>query len=263
MKMKIVFTTILIVSIIWILPSCGSSTAIKSISAEERFEIGKQIFDDEDYLEAISDFEIIKLQYPGSAMADDAQYYLAECRVMLEEYLLAGAEFQELIRSMSASPFVPIAQYKIGLCYYKLSPKSTLDQQYTLRAIDEFQTFIEYHPQHDSAAQAAVKIQELNARLAKKLYDTAELYMILEYYKSATIYFTDVVEKYHDTEYAEPALFGKIKSLIARKRYSEAKKEIETFFDKYPSSRLQSEIEALYKTVNNHTNSSSNQSLGS
>ncbi len=251
--MKIVLTTIIIVSIIWILPSCGSSTAIKSISAEERFEIGKQKYDDEDYLEAISDFEIIKLQYPGSAMADDAQFYLAESRFRREEYLLAGAEFQELIRSMPASPFVPIAQYKIGLCYYKLAPNSSLDQQYTLRAIDEFQTFIEYYPQDDSAAYASVKIQELNERLARKLFDTAELYMILEYFKSATIYFTDVVEKYHDTQYAEPALFGKIKSLIARKRYSEAKKEIEIFFDKYPSSPLRSEIETLHKTVNNHT----------
>ncbi|MDI6766547.1 MAG: outer membrane protein assembly factor BamD [Bacteroidota bacterium] len=253
--MKFILSTILIVSIIWFLPSCGSSTAIKSISAEERFEIGKQKFDNEDYLEAINEFEIVKLQYPGSAMADDAQYYLAESRVMLEEFFIAGAEFQELLRSMPASPFVPIAQYKIGLCYYKLSPKSSLDQQYTLRAIDEFQTFIEYYPQHDSAAKAAVKIQELNARLAKKLYDTAELYMILEYYKSATVYFTDVVEKYHDTEYAEPALLGKIKSSIARKRYSEARKDIETFIDKYPGSRLQREIEALQKTILYHTNS--------
>lgn len=261
--MKIVLTTILIVSIIWILPSCGSSTAIKNISAEERFEIGKQKYDDEDYLEAINEFEIIRLQYPGSAMADDAQYYLAECRVKLEEFLLAATEYQELIRSMPASQFVPISQYKIGMCYYNLSPKSSLDQQYTLRAIDEFQTFIEYYPQNEFAPDAGVKIQDLNNRLAKKLFDTGELYMILEYFKSATIYFSDVVEKYHDTEYAEPALFGKIKSLIARKRNQEAKKEIETFIDKYPSSRLRSEIEALQRIIINHTQSSSDQIHGS
>src|SRR5207249_3181699 len=70
------------------LAGCGSSEVTVNLSAEARFEMGKKKFDQGDYLEAIADFEIIKLQYPGSGVADDAQYYLAESHFKREEYLL-------------------------------------------------------------------------------------------------------------------------------------------------------------------------------
>ena len=72
------------------------------------------------------------------------------------------------------------------------------------------------------AGDAAAKIQELNTRLAKKDFETAELYMKMEYYKSAAYYYNTVFEKYHDTPYGEQALLGKVRALLARKKYSEA-----------------------------------------
>ncbi|HYQ86884.1 MAG TPA: outer membrane protein assembly factor BamD [Bacteroidota bacterium] len=236
---------------------CGSSSPIQSLSAEQRFALGKKNFDDGNYAEAILDFEIIKLQYPGSAVADKAQYYLAESRFKLGEYLLAAEEFQALRRNMPASPLAPEAQYKIGLCYYDLSPKSSLDQSYTTRAIDEFQTFIEYYPKHELVADAEAKIKELNTRLAEKKYNEAQLYMKLEAYKAAAITFDNVIEKYHDTPYAEPALLGKVKALIARGKYDDAKPEIEKFLAKYPNSEHKGEAEALQRLIEEHVKSRS------
>lgn len=245
---------LLIVGILltFILVACGSSDVTQSLSADERFELGKKKFDDEDYLEAINEFEIVKLQFPGSAVADDAQYYLAECRFRREEYLLAAEEYKALRRNTPASPLVPQAMYKTAFCYYELSPPSMLDQQYALMAIDEFQAFIEYNPTHELVPDAEAKIKELNTRLAKKLFDTAELYMTMEYYRSATIYYTTVVEKYHDTPYAEPALIGKVKSLIARRKYDEAKRDVNRFFEKYPMSVHRRQVEILRDEIDEH-----------
>jgi len=252
MRSKLLLPLLLSVTVLISLAGCHSSDVTKNLTAEERFELGKGKFNNEDYLEAISEFEIIKLQFPASAVADDAQYYLAECRFKMEEYLLAAVEYQELKNNMPSSSLIPTCQYKIGLSYYMLAPKSTLDQQYTTRAIDEFQTFIEYYPKDGLVADAAGKIKELNERLAKKIFDSAELYMKMEYYKSATIYFTSVIERYHDTKYAEPSWLGKIKSLIARSKYSEAKQDIEKFIDKYPNSELKSDAESLLKDINDN-----------
>jgi outer membrane protein assembly factor BamD len=228
-----------------LLQGCGSSGVTKLMSAEERLEIAKREFDDEDYLEAIPEFEAIKLQFPGSNVADDAQFYLGECRFNMEEYLLASIEYQELVRTMPSSPLLPMAQYKIGLSFYNLAPKSSLDQRYTQRAIDEFQAFIEYYPQHELAPDAALKMRDLTGRLARKIFDTAELYMKLEYYKSATFYFTTVIEKFHDTEYAEPALIGRAKSYVERKKYEDAHRDVKKFLEKYPSSTRTAEAQAL------------------
>ena len=237
------------VLIMFLLTSCSSSDVVKSITADERFEMGKKLFDDEDYLDAIHEFEIVKIQFPGSTVADDAQYYLAESRYKMEEYLLAAQEYQELIRNMSASSFIPLAQFKVGMCYYNISPGSSIDQQYTHRAIDEFQSFIEYYPTHELVQEATANIKKLNETLAKKLYETAELYMNMEYYKSATIYFNNVIEKFHDTPYAEDAYIGKVRALISRKKYSDAGKEIGKYLEKYPSGLKKNEAENLKKQI--------------
>lgn len=229
--------------------ACGSSDVVKDLTAEERFESGKKKFDDEDYLDAISEFQIVKIQYAGSALADDAQYYLAESHFKREEFLLASEEYRILIRNYRASEYAPMAQYKIGLSYYNLSPPSALDQQYSKRAIDEFQTFIEYYPTHEFVPDGEAKIRELNERLARKLFDTAELYVKLQYYKAATIYYEIIVEQYHDTRYAESALLGKIGTLITRKKYEDAEKEVRKFLDRYPNSMRRRDAESLMETI--------------
>ncbi len=246
---------IVLCAVACIVAACGSSNVTQNLSAEERFESGKKKFDAGDYLEAINDFDIVKLQFPGSAVADDAQFYLAECRYNREEYLLAAEEYQALKRNMPASPFVPQAQFKTAMCYYTLSPKSVLDQRFAARAIDEFQSFIEYNPTDKLVPEAESKIADLTNRLAKKIYDTAVLYMKLEYFRAATVYFSTVVEKYHDTPYAEPAQFGKAKSLEMRKKYDDAKQEIEKFNEKYPNSELKKDANSLLEEINDHLKS--------
>jgi outer membrane protein assembly factor BamD len=231
---------------------CKGSDVAQNFTAEERFNLGKQKFDEGDYLEAISHFEIVKLQYPGSAQADDAQYYLGECQFQQESYLVSIEEYRALKRNYPTSPFVPAAQYKIGLCYFNLTPRFQLDQSYADKAIDEFQSFLEYYPTHELVPDAEARIQELNTRLARKLFDTAELYMKMDYYKPATIYYASVIEKYHDTPFAEPALLGKVKSLIARKKYDDAKIDIERFLQKYPTSGAHDEALSLQRLINEH-----------
>lgn len=228
-----------------VLYSCKSSDVEKILTAEERFELGMKEYEKGNYLEAIDEFNIITMQYPGSAVSDDAQYYLGECRFKREEYLLASYEYETLKRNMPASPLVPKAQYKIALCYYMLSPKSSLDQTYSWKAIEEFQTFIEYFPEDSLVVDAEAKISELREKLAKKDYETAILYMNMEYFKAATYYFDKVIDLYHDTKYSELAYVGKIEALIKRNKIDEAKSETEIFLKKYPQSKFKQKVESI------------------
>jgi outer membrane protein assembly factor BamD len=228
---------------------CGSSAPQTTQTPEERFARAKALFDKEDFLEAITEFTVITLQNQGSSFAPDAQYYLGECRFKRGEYLLAAYEYSVLKRSYPASPRVADAQYKLALCYYSLSPKPPLDQQYTRKAIDEFQTFAEYYPGHALAPDADQKIKELNSRLAKKQYETAILYGKMNYYKAAILSYDVVIEKFHDTEYAPLAFLGKAEILMSRDRYSEAATEIARFLDRYPNSVLRGRAEELKKSI--------------
>jgi outer membrane protein assembly factor BamD len=232
-----------------LISGCGSSDVTQTIPVEERFQRAKALFDGGDYLDAINEFTVITLQHQGSAFAGDAQYYLGECRFKRGEYLLASYEYNLLKRNMPASPRVPDAHYKVGLSYYMLSPKSNLDQQYTRKAIDEFQAFVEYYPSHELALDADAKIRELTSRLAKKAYDTAVLYARMQSYRASLFYYDEVIERYHDTEYAPLAYLGKVEVLMERNRYEEASKAINTFIERFPQSVLRGRADALKEII--------------
>ena len=211
----------------------------------ERFELGMKDFKNEDYLEAIEEFKVVSLQYQGSNVADSAQFYMAECRFLREEYILAAFEYDVLLRTMPGSIFAPRSRFRRATCFYRLSPKAILDQDYSRKAIDEYQAFLEYYPTDTLVSLAEQRITELNTKLAQKDYENGITYMHMEYYKAATYYFDLVLDKYHDTQYAEPALLKKAEALTDRKKYTEAKEALDKFREKYPSSALKSDADKL------------------
>jgi outer membrane protein assembly factor BamD len=224
---------------------CGSEEATKQLSAEERYDLGMKAFKDENYLDAIEEFKVVSLQYLGSKVADSAQFYLAECRYLRDEYILAAFEYDVLVRTMPSSIFVSRSRFRRATCFYKLSPNSILDQNYSKKAIDEYQAFLEYHPTDTLVSLAEQRISELNTKLAEKDYENGMTYMHMEYYKAATYYFDLVLDKYHDTQYAEPSYLKKAEALTNRKKFADAKETLEKFRTKYPSSVLKSDSDRL------------------
>src|SRR5262249_36720928 len=158
-------------------------------------------------------------------------------------------EYQALQRNFRSSPLVADAMFRIGMSYYDLSPRSTLDQTYTKKAIESFQSFIDLFPANQQVPLAEEKIRELNNKLSQKLYDGGKLYMKMEYYKSAIKYFDAVMDQYHDTPYAEPAHLEKVKALMARKHFAEAGQEVDKFIGKYPHSSLIDDANGLKRRI--------------
>ena len=229
--MKIISVFLVLLLFFW---SCSGSVDTTQMTPEEHFEYAMSLFNDEDYEDALKEFQAILLQFPGSSVNDDAQYYLGFTYFKREQYLLAAYEFSKLIRNIPASPFVADAQYGLAESYYQLSPPYQLDQSYTKKAIEEFQAFLDFFPSNSRAEEAEQKINELNMKLAEKEYNSAYIYEKMEYYSAAIDYYTYVYETYHDTKYAPLALYNKINLLIDKGRTEEALNNISTFLERYP-----------------------------
>ena len=229
---------------------CSSSDATRQLSAEERFQKAMDLYNDGDYLDAVEEFRVVTLQFPGNPLSDDAQFYLGECYFQREEFILAAYEYELLIRTHPTSKLIPDARFKRGMCYYEMSPDWKLDQEYTHKAIDEFQALLEYYPFDARVSDAEAKIRELNTKLARKIYESGVIYIKMEYYRAAGLSFDQVLERYHDTPYAEPALLRKGEVLLYRLRYGDAKRELERFLSRYPESMLRRDAEKLLEEVN-------------
>lgn len=228
------------------LAGCSSSGSdITTDDPEKAFKQAKRNYDRADYTDAIEDFSFLKIKFPGTSISDKVQYYLAESYYGQKEYLLAAFEFENFLKNYPLSELLAEAKYKLALSYYQLSPKYALDQQFTKYAVVELESFIELFPTNAHVPDAEKKLTEMKDKLAFKDFKSGELYMKLENYKSAALYFHSVTENYIESEWADDAMAGEIESLVNMNKKDEARKLIERFYKLFPNSPLKTKVNKL------------------
>jgi len=233
MKFKLSIASVIFLLLI-VFSGCNSYNVNRDLEPEQRLEIAKKMFNNKDYLEAKTQFKIITLNNPGASYVDQAQYYLAECHFHLKEYILAADEYGRLIRLYPSSERQDDALFKIAYCDYKLSPKPSLDQTYTVKAVENFQRFLEDFPQSELVPKAEELLKICRSKLAEKEYKAGELYVKLRDFNGAHIYFSSVIQNYYDTKFVEDAIYWNAESLYRLKKDREARQEFEELLRRYP-----------------------------
>jgi hypothetical protein len=75
------------------------------------------------------------------------------------------------------------------------------------------------------------------------------LYRNLYSNRSALIYYDVIIDDYPDTEHYETAFAGKIESLIALRRYDDAKSMIELYRKRFTNGKLKSAVEVAEQSI--------------
>lgn len=246
--MKLALVSFSIISLV-LLSGCKSSDIQQEQTPELLFKKGMEYFADKDWIEADKMFQIIKLQYPASQYADDAQYYMAEVNYGKGEYILASFNYNLLRRTYPSSEYVKISLYKSGLCYNELSPSYDRDQEYTQKAIETFQDFQRIYPQDTLYKTAGKYIDELRNKLAEREYTTAELYMKLFSPRSAIIYLDVIINDYPDTRFYELSYYRKISILIESKKNEDAMNVISQYKKAFTKGEFMDKIITLEKQI--------------
>lgn len=257
--MKITLTAariIIFLFLVQLVTGCGSSkTDINTDDPQKAFDIAKRKYDKKDYVDAIEDFSYIKIRFPGTEVSDKVQFYLASSYFGQREFLLSAYEFDSFLKNYPLSPLYPEGKYMLANSYYELSPKYSLDQQFTREALNEFLSYIESFPQDKNVADAERKIKEMRNKLAYKDYWTAELYMKTDNYKAASLYFQAVYDEYIDSEWADDAMVGQAEAYINGKRYEDAKRVLEKFYKLFPKSSLKNKADRLNSRIKEYQTS--------
>lgn len=217
---------------------CKSSDAPESRNVEKLYQDATELFQKGEYLESKKLFDLIKLQYPASQYADDAQYYLAEVEYKKERYIMAAFNYNLVRKYYPNSPYVVECLYKAALCYSNLAPQPERDQDYTKKAIQSFMEFQTYYPNDTLYHEAGKQIEKLRNILAEKEFKNAVLYTKMNNPKAAVIYYDAVINDYEDTQFYQDAFFGKIESLIVMSKKEEAKTLIDLYKQKFPSGKF-------------------------
>ncbi len=194
-------------SLIFLCVFFGCSASKLSISEElqQRFEKGISLFESEKFMRAKDEFLFIVSNNPGTQMALDAQFLLAESYFSLKEYENALQEYDYFARFSQDYNKVEQARFRICECAILSSNSFEKDQENSKLALDRLQEFIEDYPNSQYAKKANIEMDQIRYKLARKSLESARLYLKLEEYDSALIYLNNILSEYYDTSITDDA----------------------------------------------------------
>lgn len=229
---------ILVVSTIQ-LSGCGKSGVTPEVRpCRQQFESGRQKFERKKYLQAVEEFKLVLFNCPGATLVDTAQYFLALSYYNTKDYTTAAGEFRKVLNSFPTSDLADDALFMLGLSDYQQSPKPPLDQTYTLKALEQFQDFLDIYPTSPLASEAQKYLNACRDKLAEKAFRAGKLYLRMKYYGSSRIYFNEVLFKYGDSNWAVQAQFHLAESYRLERQSSQALAEYQKFLDTYQDAKL-------------------------
>jgi outer membrane protein assembly factor BamD len=250
----------IVIAIVFGITSCGQYEKIlKSSDYQMKYDKALEYFDKGDYVRSATILEQIVNVYKGTTKADTVQYYRAKAYLNQKDYIMAGYYYDQLEASYPNSPFAEESGFMKAFCYYKQSPRPSLDQEYSYKAINAFTLFMISYPDSDRKDECLAYIDELREKLVEKSYMTSKLYFDLEQYKAAKIALRNSLNEFPNTKYREQIMFMILKAnyLMAEnsvkekmdERYQSTVDEYYSFIGEFPDGEYADEANTIYKTA--------------
>ncbi|WP_196886860.1 outer membrane protein assembly factor BamD [Aureivirga sp. CE67] len=196
-----------------VLSSCGRySKVLNKGTAEERYKLATELYDAGKYNKAVDLFEKVITPYQGKPQMERIQYMVAQSYFNLKDYILSSYYFDKFAKNFPTSSKKEEAMYMSAYSDYLASPKYSLDQSDTEKAITKMQVFIDSYPNSDRIADANKISKELRHKLEKKSFEIAKQYYKLEDYKAAIVSFDNFLSDNLGSSFKEEVLFLRLKA---------------------------------------------------
>lgn len=197
-----------------VLTSCSEfQKALKSEDIKTKYEVAEKLYDSGKYMKAIRLFEQIATSYRGKPQAQKMFYMYADALYKTKQYYTAGYQFESFAAGYPASEKLEEALFMSAKSYYQLSPRYSLDQVDTYKALDKLQSFIDRFPNSQFMPEANQLVKELREKLELKAFEIAKQYhTTAEYfgdYNAAITTLDNFIVDYPGTNLKEDALFYK------------------------------------------------------
>lgn len=162
---------------LFIFSSCSEfNKVLKSTDYDYKYEYAKKSFEQKKYYRSYTLLEELVPILKGTEKAEESLYLLAQSYFGSKDYITAAQTFTTYYNTYPKGTYTELARFYAATSYYHDSPDPRLDQSQNVKAINEFQMFMEYFPQSEKVAEAQKMMFELQEKLAYKEYLNAKLY---------------------------------------------------------------------------------------
>lgn len=162
-----------------------------------------EYYEQREYLRAQTLFELIIPAYRGKPELEKIYFTYSDTYYKLNKFILANYYFKNFASTFPTSSLREEAEFMAAYSDYQMSPIFRLDQTYTGKAIDEFQTFVNTYPNSERVKECNRLIDEMRLKLEKKVFEEGKLYFDLKQYQAATVTFENLLKDFPETNNAE------------------------------------------------------------
>lgn len=228
---------------------------LKSDDFELKYKRAIEYYEEGNYGRAIALITDVIPFYRGTAKAEEVNYYFAMAHYKMGDYTLASHYLKSFSNAFPRSPHAEEFLFLSAYCLYLDSPRYSLDQTNTMKAIRELQRFINRYPQSERLEDANQLIDELRYKLEKKRFNSGKLFLDISDYVAAATTFETFSKDFPDSRYREEATFLIIKANFEfasnsipqrqEERFGNVLEAYRAFERRYPESKYMHEAERM------------------
>ena len=245
-----------------LLPFLGCSDFQKVLKADDlslKNDAAMEYYEQKKFKKASQLFAQLKDGYRTKPQAERIIFFYANCLLETKNYILSAYEFETFIKAYPKSQKVDDAYFLMAYSYYKSSPKFSLDQADTDKALDQIQEFINRYPNSERLRDANSMAEELRLKKEKKGFEIAKQYHTIKDYKASIKSLDNFIADNPGTNFRESALLIQFKSAATLalnsvdykklSRLEDSKSKYENFTRLYPESQYLTEAKKIFDQV--------------
>lgn len=243
-----------------LMSSCNEYQKIlKSNDLDYKFKKAVELFQNEEYVKAFPLFDELLLLHRGTDKAEQIYYYYSISEYEKGNLLSAAHHLKNFATTYHSNIKAEECAYLSVYCHYLLSPKYSLDQINTYKALDEAAIFLDKYPSSTYYNDCLALQSKLKLKLDRKSFENAKLYFTTQNYKSAIHAFNFTLQENPNSSFNEEILFLQLKSyyFLAKNSVEEKKDKrikdtiiaFNQFRNTYPKSQYLNESKLIHKEV--------------
>ena len=205
-----------------LIAGCAASTLPSVHSESERLALAQRLAARRDFTDAIPLLKTYITNNAGSVDVDHAVYLLGQCDLDSRDYAAAAVEFERLLREFPESDSSGSAAFQLGAAYFGQSRPPDFDQEFTVKAINQWRQYQQNYPGHWLGPESEHRIQLARMRMATKWINDAHLYVKLRDLGPARAYYHRVEDEYGDLPQLADAWVGLARCDVLEKHTTEA-----------------------------------------
>ena len=259
----------LIVSILFLaltLQSCSEyQKVLKDPDIKAKYDLAQKYYEEGDMKRANRLFEQIAPKYVGKPQGERVMFFLADTYFKQKDYNMAGYQFERFVKSYPKSDKVPEASFQGAKSYYELSPKYSLDQTDTDKALAKLQGFINTYPDSEYFATANAMAKELTTKKEEKAFEIAKQFNKLgefdfSFLTPAVAAFDNFISDYPGSIYREDAMYYRFESAsqfalnsfesLQPKRLQDAKADYNALKKQFPETKYADKADKWLEKIN-------------